>query len=129
MALINTFAYTRTIIDWPKLEKATGNKYRVVASRPYKDKKGMLPDGVTMTLTVLNDTMDYGIGKDGRPRDNNQFQNFDVTVLRPVNVKKGDMVELVEFDAEHSYAIGFDLLLRFKDCRVLQATPKAKGDA
>lgn len=129
MALINTFVFTRNIIDWPKLEKATGNKFRVVTSRPYTDRKGALPNGTTMTLTVLSDTMDYGIGKDGKARDNNLYQNFDVTVLRPVDVKKGDMVELMDFDSEHSYAIGFDLLLRFKDCRVLQAAAKPKGDA
>lgn len=129
MSLINTFLYTRTIIDWDKLSKATGNNFRVVAARPYVDKKGVLPNGTTMTLTVLSDNMDYGVSKDGRPRDNNLYQNFDVTVLRQISVKKGDLVELVDFDAEHSYAIGFDLLLRFKDCHVLVAPAKVKGDA
>lgn len=129
MALINTFMFTRTIVDWDKLAEATGNKFRVVTARPYADKKGILPNGTTMTLTVLSDTMDYGVGKDGQPRDNNLFQNFDVTILSKVDVKKGDMVELMDFDADHSYAIGFDLLLRFKGCRVLQAAAKSKGDA
>lgn len=129
MALINTFAFTHTVIDWDKLAGATSNKFRVVSSRPYRDKKGILPDGTTMTLTVLSDNMDYGVGKDGKTRDNNLYQNFDVTVLKPVSVQKGDMVELLGFDSEHSYAIGFDLLLRFKDCRVLQAAAKPKGDA
>lgn len=125
MSLINTFVFTRTVIDWPKLAQATGNCFRVVAIRDYKDKKGILPDGVTMTLTVLRDTMDYGIDKkSGKPRDNNVYQNFDVTVLKPVTVKKGDKVRLLDFDEEHSYAIGFDLLLRFKDCEVLPVGSK-----
>lgn len=125
MALINTFVFTRTVIDWQKLAQATGNCFRVVAIRDYKDKKGILPDGVTMTLTVLRDTMDYGIDKkSNKPRDNNVYQNFDVTVLKPVTVKKGDKVRLLDFDEEHSYAIGFDLLLRFKDCEVLPAGSK-----
>lgn len=129
MSLINTFMFTRTVIDWPKLEQATGNKYRVVTSRPYRDKKGILPDGTTMTLTVLADNMDYGVNKEGKPRDNNLYQNFEVTVFKTVEVEKGDMVKLLDFDADHSYAIGFDLLLRFKDCQVLPTTAKVKGDA
>lgn len=129
MSLINTFMFTRTVIDWPKLEQATGNEYRVVTSRPYHDKKGVLPDGTTMTLTVLADKMDYGVNKEGKPRDNNLYQNFEVTVFKTVEVKKGDMVKLLDFDADHSYAIGFDLLLRFKDCQVLPPNAKSKGDA
>jgi len=127
MSLINTFMFTRTTIDWDKIAATTGNKYRVVASRPYKDKKGILADGVTLTLTVMQDTMDYGVDKNGVPRDNNLYQNFDVTILSPTDVKKGDMVQLEGFDPEHSYVIGFDLLLRFKSCKILSTGTKTNA--
>lgn len=120
MALINTFFFTRNIIDAEKFLKATRNNYKVVSARPYNDKKGKLPDGVTLTLMVVADDFDYGKDKQGQPRENNLYQNFDVTVLnRKHTFKKGDMVRLVDFDAEHSYAIGFDLLMRFKDAELI----------
>ena len=69
----------------------------------------------------MKDDMDYGIDKSGNPRENNVYQNFDVTILnRNHEVKKGDYVRLLDFDEEHSYVLGFDLLLRFQDCEVLQ---------
>lgn len=39
MALINTYKFVKTIIDWESLAKATHNMYRVVSVRPYTDKK------------------------------------------------------------------------------------------
>lgn len=121
MSLINTWYFTKTIIYWGEIEKATHNQYRVVSVRPYVDKKGKLPEGYTLTLTVLKDDFDYGEDKDGVPRESNLYQNFDATVLnRNHSIKKGDIVSLKGFDEENSFAIGFDLLLRFKDCEVLQ---------
>ena len=77
----------------------------VVSARPYVDKKGKLPNGVSLTLQVVNDDFDYGVDKEGKPRENNLFQNFDATVLNDkIDVKKGDMVRLLGFDAENSYA-------------------------
>lgn len=128
MSLVNTFLFTKTVIDWEAFAKATHNQYRVVSARPYTDKKGALPEGYTLTLMVLKDDFDYGVDKHGVERENNIFQNFDVTVLNRNNpVKKGDMVRLKDFDAEHSFAIGFDLLLRFRDYEVIPA--QAKGNA
>lgn len=122
MSLVNTWFFTKTLIDWSAIEKATHNQYRVVSVRPYIDKKGKLPDGVSLTLMVLKDDFDYGVDKNGHPRENNLFQNFDVTVLnKKQSVKKGDIVRLLDFDSEHSFAIGFDLLLRFKNFEVIQA--------
>lgn len=122
MPIINTHALTRTVILIEKFLKGTGNKYKVVSARPYSDKKGVLPDGYALTLKVLADTIDYGIDKDGSVRENNEDQNFDVTVLaRHTPVKKGDYVSLKDFDDEHSFAIGFDLILRFKDYEKLDS--------
>ncbi len=121
MSLVNSFVYTRTVIDWDKMSKALHNQFRVVSSRLYADKKGILPDGVTLTLTVVKDDYDYGIDKNGQPRENNLYQNFDVTVLnRNHDFKKGDVIRLLGFDAENSFAIGFDLLMRFKDAELIQ---------
>ena len=120
MSLINTWIFTKTSIDADKLLQVTRNQFRVVTSRAYSDKKGKLPDGITLTATVLYDDHDYGVDKNGNQRDNNQFQTFDVTVLnRKHNVKKGDVIKLLDFDAENSFAIGFDLLLRFKDLEIM----------
>lgn len=121
MSIINNWAYSRQVIDWPKLKSATRNKFRVVSVREYVDKKGILPEGYTLTLMVMYDDFDYGVDKNGKPRENNVFQTFDVTVLnRKHPVKKGDFVALLDFDSEHSFVINFDLILRFKDYEVLQ---------
>ncbi|MEY8313384.1 hypothetical protein AALA61_15755 [Oscillospiraceae bacterium 42-9] len=118
--LANTYVFTQKSILIDKLLDAFRNQFRVVSSRSYSDKKGLLPDGYTYTLLVLHDDFDYGIDKQGKKRDSNQYQTFDVTVLsREHAAKKGDTVQLVDFDREHSYAIGFDLLLRFKDIKIL----------
>lgn len=130
MSLINTWCFTKTIIDCEKFLKATHNQYRVVSVKEYVDTKhGVLPDGYILTLKVLKDDLDYGIDKNGVQRENNEDQNFDATVLnRNHKIKKGDYVSLLDFDAEHSYAIGFDLILRFKDYKVLQ-TQSSKSHA
>jgi len=121
MALTNIWKFTKTVIDWDLIAKSTHNKYQVVSVRKYVDKKGLLADGYILTLMILIDDFDYGFDKSGQPRENNLFQNFDVTVLtRKCNVKKGDIVRLLNYDAEHSYAIGYDLLMRFKDFEVIQ---------
>ncbi len=121
MSIVNSFKFTKTIFESEKFLTATHNQYRVASVRPYTDKKGVLPEGLNLTLTVMKDDMDYGVDKNGNPRENNVYQNFDVTVLnRSHEVKKGDYVRLIDFDDEHSYVLGFDLLLRFKDCEVLQ---------
>lgn len=122
MALINSWFFTKLIIDWDLIAKATKNQYRTVSVRPYKDKKGILPDGYTLTLTVLKDDFDYGVDKEGKPRENNLYQNFDVTILnRNRDIKKGDIVRLLDFDSDNSYAINFDMHLRFHDCEILQS--------
>jgi len=116
MSLINTWFFTKTVIDWEAIQKATHNQYRIVSVRPYVDKKGVLPEGYTLTLMVLKDDFDYGQDKNGQIRESNLYCTFDATVLnRKIAVKKGDMIRLLDFDDEHSFAIGFDLLLRFKD--------------
>lgn len=121
MGIVNSFKFTKTVFECDKFLSATHNQYRVASVRPYVDKKGVLPDGYNLTLTILKDDFDYGIDKNGNPRENNVYQNFDVTILnRNHEVKKGDYVRLLDFDEEHSYVLGFDLLLRFQDCEVLQ---------
>lgn len=126
MSLVNIFKFTENKIKWNEIEKATHNQYRVVSVRPFTDKKGMLPEGYNLTLMVLKDDYDYGCDKNGVPRENNVFQNFDVTVLsRKSKPKKGDMIRLQGFDDEHSYVIGFDLLLRFKECELINVNEKA----
>lgn len=128
MSIINAWNFTRTVIDWEKFSQATHNQYRVVSSRPYVDKKGVLPNGVNLTLQVIKDDFDYGVDKEGKPRENNLFQNFDVTILNDkVVAKKGDMVQLLDFDAEHSFVIDFNMLLRFKDARVLKPQSPVQG--
>lgn len=126
MALINTWFFTKNIIEWDKIEKATHNQYKVVSVRPYTDKKGKLPEGYSLTLMVLKDDFDYGSDKNGLPRESNLYCSFDATVLtRKSPIKKGDVIKLIGFDEENSFAIGFDLLLRFKDFQLIQNQGKA----
>lgn len=122
MAITHVQEFTRTVILADKFLDGTGNRYKVVSVRPYSDKKGVLPDGYVLTLKVLHDAIDYGFDKDGNKRENNIDQNFDATVLsKHTPLQKGDYVALKDFDSEHSFAIGFDLILRFKDYEKLDA--------
>lgn len=128
MSIVNSWFFTRTVIDWEKFAKATHNQYKVVSSKPYADKKGVLPNGVSLTLQIIKDDFDYGVDKNGNPRENNLYQNFDATVLNDkIDAKKGDMIQLLNFDSEHSYAINFDMLLRFKDAKVLRPQTSVQG--
>lgn len=132
MALINSWVFTRTIIQWEKIEAATHNQYRVVTSRPYKgnEAKG-LPAGLNVTLQVLVDDFDYGVDKLGIERENNVFATFDATILGYTGtVKKGDLVSLHDFDENNSFVLDYNMILRFRDMKVLQrgnaATQHAK---
>ena len=130
MSLVNTWCFTKTSFNWGKFVQATHNKYKVVGSRPYTDKKGVLPDGVTLTIQVIHDDFDYGVNKSGKPRENNELQNFDVTILNSkVVAKKGDIVELSGFDEEHSTVVNFDIYLKFKDAKVISSHQPAQNMA
>ena len=73
-----------------------------------------------LTLLITHDDMNYGVDKNGRKRENNILNTFDVTILNgktELPFKKGDKVSLAGFIPEKSYVIGFDLILRFSDIR------------
>lgn len=96
MSLINTWFFTKTVIDWEAIETVTHNQYRVVSARPYVDKKRVLPEGYTLILLVLKDDFDCGQDKNGQPRESNLYCTFDATVLnRKTSVKKGDIIRLL----------------------------------
>lgn len=126
MALTNSWYFVKNIVDGQKMLDCFENKFRLVAQRPYEDKKGVLPSGVTVTLMVLKDSADYGVDKKtGRERDNNIYQTFDATILNgtqelPSEFTKGKIVRLVNFREDCSYSIGFDLLLRFDDIELVE---------
>lgn len=116
MSLINIFSFIETKIKADTILEATGNKFKVVSVRDYSDKHGKLPDGYSLTLKVLHDHYDYGLDKNGNPRESNEDQNFDVTVLnRHAKLKKGNYIALKDFNADNSYYIDFNLILRFND--------------
>lgn len=124
--MLNTYQFIRTIIDWETMEKNFGGVFAYVSEEEYHDKKGKLSDGVTVTLRILRDDGDYGINpKTGKKRRTNLGQNFNVTILNgktETSFQYDDKVKLIDFDQEHSYAIDFDLLLRFKDIQKVQPT-------
>ena len=116
----NSWVYTRTSFDAETFLKATRNVFQFVSGKPYQSKKNPEDKGVTLTLLVMYDDMDYGVDKSGRKRDNNVLNTFDVTILNghsELSFKKGDKVSLAGFIPEKSYVIGFDLLLRFRDVK------------
>lgn len=123
--MINTFVFVETLINWSLMEQYFGNVFTYITERPYHDKKGILPDGVIVTLNIIKDDGDYGIDKKtGKQRSTNLGQNFDVTILNgktSTDFQFGDKVSLVDFDQEHSYSMNFDLLLRFKDIKKAQS--------
>lgn len=120
MPIQNTWKYTKTTFDSDTFLKMTRNSFQFVSQKPYQSKKSPEDKGVTATLLITHDDMDYGVDKQGRKRDNNVLNTFDVTVLNgkaELPLKKGDKVSLAGFIPEKSYVIGFDVLLRFKDIR------------
>ena len=117
----NIWKFTETVIRIDEFLKNTGNKYRLVNQKPYLDNSGKAGNvGTTLTLMILEDSTDYGIDQNtGNPRENNVYENFEVTILDGVtyhaDLKKGDLVSLSGFIPELSFAIGFDWILRFKN--------------
>lgn len=120
MPIQNSWVYTQTQFDVKKFLEAMKNEFQFVSQKPYQSKKNPDDKGVTLTLLITHDSMDYGVDKNGHKRDNNVLNTFDVTILNgqsEVPFKKGEKVSLVGFIPEKSYVIGFDLLLRFKDVK------------
>lgn len=122
----NAFRFTKTVIRADVFLKNTENRYMVVAQAPYLDKKAKIGSvGTILTLMITKDSTDYGIDKNTqRPRENNVYETFDVTILNGkthLDVQKGDFVALDGFDEDHSYFIDNNLILRFKDCHKLAA--------
>lgn len=116
----NLWKFIQTQFDAKKFLEVTRNEYQFVSAKPYQSKKNPDDKGTTLTLLITHDSMDYGVDKNGRKRDNNVLNTFDVTILNghlEVPFKKGDKVSLVGFMPEKSYVIGFDLLLRFRDVK------------
>jgi hypothetical protein len=115
----NVNKFVKTVIEMETFLKNTGNRYKVVSQRPYMDHSGKAGSkGATFTLLILEDSTDYGIdSRTGIQRDNNVYETFDVTILDGIthhgNLKKGDMVSLHGFIGDLSYAIDFNLILRF----------------
>lgn len=117
----------KTKIDIEPFLMVTRNTYKVVSARLYSDKKGKLPEGYNLILQIIYDDNDYGLDKNGEPIENNLFQNFDATILtRKHQIKKGDTIRLIDFDDEHSYLINYNLILRFRDCEVINQQAQVK---
>lgn len=120
MAIQNSWKYVRTNFDSDKFLEATRNMFQFVSQKPYQSKKNPDEKGVSAVLLIAHDDMDYGVDKNGRKRDNNVLNTFDVTILNgkiELPFKKGDKVSLVGFIPEKSFVIGFDIILRFKDIK------------
>lgn len=120
----NQSKFAVTVIKNDLLEKITGNRYRVLATKPYAG-KGDLPPGVTVDLLIQEDNAPegfYGVKEDGiTPREGVLFQNMRVTIANGepaktlANLKVGDEIRLLDFDQDHSYYIDFNLILRYRN--------------
>jgi len=105
----NKYQETRVLGD--QFIADTGNEYRVVTQRPYKDKKNRLPDGILLTLQITKDLNQYQNGEDDMT-----LGTFDAYVLcgtHDMGLKKGDLVSLHDFREDVSYYIDFNYILRF----------------
>ena len=108
--------YVQIVVMGDQFLKDTGNVFRVVNKRPYTDKKGKLPDGVTLTLQVTQDLSDRP------PEKSLVYENFDATALpgtHDVDLKKGDFCALEGFRPDVSYYIDFNYILRFDNVKKL----------
>ena len=121
--MINSWVFTKTLVLGDKFLEVTGNNFEYITQRPYHDKKGVLPDGIVLTLRILEDKMDYGTDKtSGKARPTNRGQNFDAVILNgktELPLEYGDIVALEQFDSENSFAVGFNLVMRFKGIKRL----------
>ena len=118
----NQTKFTETLIKADELAKVTGNKYRVLSTRPYEGKND-LPNGITMELLIMEDHAPagyYGMKKDGSPREGVIYQNLTVTIANGEKDKMmkeihaGDEIALYDLDQDHSYFINYELILRFR---------------
>lgn len=115
--MINTFIYTKPQVLGELFLENTNNIFEYICHRPYHDKRGQLPDGVVVTLHILEDHGNYGVDKaSGKPRLTNRGQNFNATILgvTELDFEQGDHVRLLDFDEENSFAINFDIIMRFR---------------
>ena len=120
----NQNTFVKTVIMNEKLERVTGNRFRVLATKPYAG-KGDLPPGVTVDLLIQEDNAPegfYGVKADGiTPREGVLYQNMRVTIANGepaktlADLKAGDEIRLLDFDQEHSYYIDFNLILRYRN--------------
>lgn len=120
MAILNSWVYTKTLFDAELFLQVTGNEFLFVAQKPFQPKKNPDEKGVTVTLSIIHDSMDYGVDKNGHKRESNVLNSFDVTILNgllEVPFQKGDKVSLAGYIPEKSHVIGFDTVLRFKDVK------------
>lgn len=120
MPIQNSWKYTQTTFKIEDFLKATRNEFQFVSQKPYQSKKTPENVGTNVTLLITHDDMDYGVDKNGRKRENNVLNTFDVTILNgqtTLPFKKGEKVSLGKFIPEKSYVIGFDVLLRFADIK------------
>lgn len=121
--LAHTNFFTEKRVLGEELKKSFGNDFIFVTSRPYIDKKGILPNGFTATLQVVHDSNDYGVdSRTGKPRDNNVFQTFDVTILDGTDgtqFQKGQHVRLGKFRGDISFEINFELILRYESMEAI----------
>jgi len=112
----STYQQTRVLGD--KFLKDTGNEYRVVTQRPYKDRKNRLPDGILLTLQITIDNNQYKNGEDDMT-----LGTFDAYVLcgtHDKGIKKGDIVSLHDFREDVSYYIDYSYILRFDDVKKIE---------
>ena len=119
----NQGKFVETLIRADELAKVTGNCYMVLSTRPYEGKDD-IPNGITLNLLIEHDNAPegfYGVKKDGSPREGVLYQNITVTVCNGRKdedmkaIHAGDHVALYDFDADHSYYINYDLILRYKN--------------
>jgi len=109
--------YQTTRVLGDNFLKDTGNEYRVVTQRPYKDKKNKLPDGILLTLQITKDLNQYANGEDDMT-----LGTFDAYVLcgtHDKGLKKGDLISLHDFKEDVSYYIDYNYILRFGDVKKL----------
>ena len=117
-----TYKYQKTIVLGDQFIADTGNEYRVVRQRTYKDKTNQLPDGIVLTLQITKDLNQHQNGKDDMT-----LGKFDAYVLcgtHDIGLKKGDLVSLYDFREDVSYYIDSDYILRFGGVKKIDTDTK-----
>jgi len=119
------YNYQHTKVKWQEFETDTGKIHRVVAVKAYTDSKGILPNGIKLTLQIQQDNRNYPEGKEHMNMAMNVFSATVLTGSHQSDLKKGDYCQLEGFRDDISTFYDGKYYVRFDNVKKIQ--PQQNG--